>query len=501
MKSSRCILTALGAAAVPAFAAETPSAPPPNIIFILADDLGYGELGCYGQQKIRTPNLDRLAAEGMRFTRHYSGAPVCAPSRGVLLTGRHLGHAEIRGNRQASLSFPNETEGQHPLTAAARTVAQVLREGGYATAAFGKWGLGPTGSTGDPNRQGFDLFFGYNCQAVAHSYYPACLWSNDTRVVINRHPVPGDARAPRGEVRADTYQGETYAPDRMMEEALAFIRANANRPYFLYLPMIEPHVALQAPPDLVATYPPEWDPRPYRGENGYLPHPRPRAAYAALITDLDRKVGQVLRAVEETGVAGRTVVIFTSDNGPTHGTSDNSEFFVGGADPRFFDSTAGLRGYKGSVYEGGLRVPLIVRWPGRIRQGVCAFPCYFADWFPTLCAAAVRPAPPGLDGVNLWPLLTGQSAAPRRNPMVWVFTEYGGQVAVCTGRFKMLRGGLEGHGEPQPWEVYDLEADPKETRNLAAQRPDLVAQARAILSQNWDDNPIFPLDRRKALGN
>ncbi|MHB1307857.1 MAG: sulfatase-like hydrolase/transferase [Limisphaerales bacterium] len=286
-----------------------------NVVFLLADDLGWGELGCYGQTKIPTPHLDRLAAQGMRFTRHYSGAPVCAPSRCVLLTGKHLGHAEVRGNLQAKTRFPDFTAGQHPLSERARTVAQVFQEAGYATGAMGKWGLGPVGSTGDPNRKGFDHFFGYNCQAVAHSYYPSHLWRNADLVPLNSRPIPGHAKQPEGEVRLEDWIGEHYAPRVMLAEAVKFIATNRACPFFLYLPFIEPHVAMHPPCEWVERFPTDWDTEVYRGENAYLPHPRPRAAYAAMISNLDDHVGRVLAALDTAGVADRTLVIFTSDNG------------------------------------------------------------------------------------------------------------------------------------------------------------------------------------------
>jgi arylsulfatase A-like enzyme len=467
------------------------TADPLNIVFILADDLGWGELGSYGQQKIPTPNLDRLASEGTRFTQHYSGAPVCAPSRCVLMTGRHLGHAEIRGNLQARTRFPEFSEGQYPLSPSAVTVAQIFQQAGYATGAMGKWGLGPVGSTGDPNRKGFDLFFGYNCQAVAHSYYPPHLWRNADKIVINRKPVPGHAKQPEGEVRLEDWIGETYAPNPMLAEAEKFIAANATKPFFLYLPFIEPHVAIHPPRESVERFPTEWDQQVYRGENAYLPHPRPRAGYAAMIHHLDLQVGRILAALEHAGVVDRTLVVFTSDNGPTHPGKAGTAFHIGGADPPFFNSTAGLRGYKGSVYEGGLRVPLIVRLPGRIRAGaVNDTPCYFADWFPTLCAAAGLPVPDGLDGESLWPTLTGTHTLRRTKPMVWVFPEYGGQVAVRVGDLKLVRQRLK-TPKPGPWEVYNLAQDPAEQHNLAADRAGFVRDTEALLRHETSENPVF----------
>lgn len=468
-----------------------------NVVFILADDLGWGEVGVYGQQKIPTPHIDRLAAQGMRFTQHYSGAPVCAPSRAVLMTGRHLGHAEIRGNLQARSRFPQFDEGQYPLSAGAATIAQLLQRGGYATGAIGKWGLGPVGSTGDPNRKGFDLFFGYNDQAVAHSYYPPHLWHNAEKIVINHTPIPGHAKQPEGEVTMDRWIGQTYAPPLMVAEAERFIADHAGRPFFLYLPFIEPHVAMHPPRAAVERFPAAWDDEPYRGGNNYLPHPRPRAAYAAMIADLDDHVGRVLAALDRAGVSDRTLVVFTSDNGPTHPGRQEPRFHIGGADPVFFDSTRGLRGYKGSVYEGGIRVPMIARLPGRIAAGAVNDSAgYFADWFPTLVEATGLTLPRGpdlLDGNSLWPVLTGQQAAlPARRPMVWVFPEYGGQVAVRLGAFKVVRQGLQ-TPTPRPWEVYDLSTDPTEAHDLAAGRPDLIREAEAVLRREVTANDVFPM--------
>ena len=467
---------------------------PLNVVFMLADDLGWGELGCYGQKRIPTPNLDRLASQGMRFTQHYSGAPVCAPSRCVLMTGKHLGHAEIRSNMPARRLLPQFEEGQYPISQEAVTLGDLFHRAGYATAAIGKWGLGPVGSTGDPNRHGFDLFFGYNCQSVAHSYYPPHLWRNQERIVINRKPIPGHQKQPEGPVRMEDYIGEQYAPDLMIAEALKFIEQNAHRPFFLYLPFIEPHVAMHPPIERVNLFPEEWDTQVYRGECNYLPHPRPRAAYAAMIHELDSYVGQVLQALERAGIADKTLVIFSSDNGTTLPHAGSDHFHVGGVDAEFFQSTAGLRGWKGSVYEGGIRVPLIVRLPGRIPPGtVNTTASYFADWLPTLCQAAGLQCPPDIDGDSLWPLLTGEGEFQRRKAMVWVFPESGGQVAVRIGDWKVVRRNLKSR-TPGPWELYNLASDPGEKTNLADQHPEIILQAKEILRQETSDNPVFPLD-------
>ena len=463
-----------------------------NVVFIIADDLGWGELGCYGQKKIPTPNIDRLGSQGMRFTQHYSGAPVCAPSRCVLMTGKHLGHAEVRGNMQAKRVQPQFQEGQIPLTESALTIAQVFRNAGYATGAMGKWGLGPVGSTGDPAAKGFDLFFGYNCQAVAHSYFPAALWRNAERVPLNAKPIPGGKKQPEGEVRMEDTLGELYAPKLMIEEAVKFIDAKKSAPFFLYLPFIEPHVAMHPPRESVEKFPKEWDAEPYRGDSGYLPHPRPRAAYAAMISDLDGYVGRVLEALEKGGIAERTLVLFTSDNGTTHAGPAGTRFHVGGVDPEFFNSTAGLRGFKGSVYEGGIRVPMIARLPGKIAASVNTTPSYFADWFPTLCDAAGLEKPATLDGESLWPTLTGAAAKPRTKPMLWVFPEYGGQVAVRIGDFKLTRQKLNTK-RPGEWEVYNLAKDVAEKTDIATEKPDLIQQANELLRREVSANTNFPL--------
>jgi len=484
-------------------AADPPVSLPPrplNVVFILADDLGWGELGCFGQKKISTPHLDRLASEGMRLTQHYSGAPVCAPSRCVLLTGRHLGHAEIRGNQQASVTNPQFSEGQHPLSGQAVTFPKVLQQAGHVTGAMGKWGLGPVGSTGEPARQGIDHFFGYNCQAVAHSYYPPHLWRNSEKIPLNQPAIPGhlprqpNAGAPRveGEIVAADFIGRHHAPDEILAEAEGFLRNEHQHPFLLYLPFIEPHVAMHPPQADVDRFPPEWDSEPYRGGGGYLPHPRPRAAYAAMISRLDSYVGRILNLLDELHLADRTLVIFSSDNGTTHAVG-NQPFHVGGVDPGFFQSTADLRGYKGSLYEGGIRVPTIVRLPGEIPAGTQSdFPSYFADWFPTICEALRLPLPQNLDGISLWPLLTGGPPPTRERPMVWVFPEYGGQVAVRWGDFKVIRQRLKTK-QPGPWEVYNLKTDRGEQHDLAQDHPELIARALDVLRTEMDPNSVFPV--------
>ncbi len=463
-----------------------------NIVFILADDLGYGELGCYGQEKIRTPNLDKLASEGMLFTEHYTGAPVCAPARCTLMTGQNLAHAQIRGNRDSGNGriFP----GQWPITAEVVTIAEKLQQAGYTTGAFGKWGLGPSNTSGSPIKQGFDRYFGYNCQRNAHSFYPPFLDSNEREVLINKYPIPGHDRKPEGEVRAEDYRAENYAPDKILEEALKFLDKNKKKPFFLYLPFVEPHVSMQPPQVWLDQYPKEWDEEngAYRGQNGYLPHPRPRAAYASMISDLDEHVGTVLQRLEEHGLTEKTIVIFTSDNGPTH-TSRDKRFHVGGAACTFFNSAGGLRGFKGSCYEGGIRVPCLVKWPGHVQAGSKSeMPTYFPDWFPTLCAIAGTDSTTDqrLDGVDLTSELIGKATPDRTEVMIWDFHNYGGIVAVRDGKWKAVRRNLL-RKNPANWELYDLEKDRNEEKDLAENFPDVVKKIEAAYIKTRTVEPDF----------
>ncbi|GAA5505704.1 arylsulfatase [Novipirellula caenicola] len=471
----------------------------PNIVFILADDLGYGELGSYGQQKIKTPNLDRLASEGMRFTQHYTGAPVCAPARCVLMTGQNLSHAQIRGNRDSGNGriYP----GQWPITADAVTIAEVLKEAGYVTGAFGKWGLGPSNTSGSPMKQGFDRYYGYNCQRNAHSYYPPFLDSDEREVQINLYPIPGHDRKPDGEVIANDYRAKNYAPDLILAEATKFIDKHKNKPFFLYLPFVEPHVAMQPPQQWLDQYPESWDEEngPYRGENGYLPHPRPRAAYASMISDLDEHVGTILQQLEKHGLSENTLIVFTSDNGPTHGGRD-PRFHVGGAACTFFNSTGGLRGFKGSCYEGGIRVPCIVKWPGHIKENsVSELPSYFPDWFVTLCAVAKVDLQTNdltsnlmLDGINLLPELKSTSTPTRESPMVWDFHNYGGIVAIRDGHWKAIRRNLL-KKNPGDWELYNLDTDRDEQHDVAATHPEIIKRLEATYVETRSIEPDFAL--------
>ncbi len=468
------VLILLGA--MPAIAADRP----PNIVFILADDLGYAELGCYGQKKIQTPNIDRLAREGMRFTDHHCGNAVCAPSRCVLMTGKHSGHAYIRNNRQAKLPeelldrYDREFPGQEPIPDSETTIAEMLKQKGYATAAIGKWGLGQFGTTGDPNKQGFDLFFGYNCQAHAHSYYPAHLWLNGQKYPLkNDPPVPGHAGLAEGADPNDPasyapFKGQDYAPDHMIDQALRFIESNKDRPFFLYYPSTIPHVALHIPDEDLKPYLGKWEDPPFtREKSGYTPHFTPRAAYAAMITRAHR----VTAAVEEV-------------------------------DYKFFQSVGPLRGLKGSLYEGGIRVPMIARWKSRIEPSTTTdLPSAFYDVMPTLAEVAGVPAPEETDGISFLPTLLGQSDRQRKHEFLyWEFPAYGGQQAVRIGPWKAVRQNMLQKKNPAPLkiELYNLADDIGEQHDLAAERPEIVEKAREIMNSQHVPSEIFkmpPLDQ------
>lgn len=458
----RVALLLLCAWALPACRGAHPSEParPPNVILIVADDLGVGDVGCFGQSKIRTPSLDRLAAQGMRFTQAYTGAPVCAPSRCSMLTGMHTGHSAIRDNKEV------QPEGQQPLPAGIATLPELLRARGYATAAVGKWGLGPPGSSGDPQSRGFEHFLGFNCQRAAQNSYPAWIYRDH-----ERQPLEGN------DVRKG--QNAIYAPDLFREEALAFVRENKQRPFFLYYATTVPHVALQVPEDSLKEYAGAFPETPYDGKQGYLPHPTPRAAYAAMVTRFDHDVGLLLAELERLGLAKNTIVVFTNDNGPT---------FAGGVDTKFFDSAAGLRGLKGQLYEGGIRAALIVRWPGHVAPGTSSSVlCAGWDLMPTLLEACGVEPPAGIDGQNLVPLLTG-GAAPVRDELYWEYPDNGGWQAARLGNWKALRRNLK-KNIPGALELYDLASDPGETRDVAAQHPDLSKRALKLFASRTE-SPI-----------
>jgi arylsulfatase A len=434
----------------------------PNILFILADDLGYGDLGCYGQKIIQTPHIDRLAAEGMKFTSFYAGNAVCAPSRCTLITGLHSGHAFVRDNREL------KPEGQIAIPADSVTVAKVLKSAGYRTGCIGKWGLGGPGSTGEPNKQGFDYFYGYLCQRIAHSYYPDYLWRNTDKVMF-----PENANGKKG----------TYSHDELTKEALAFIdKAKEGEPFFLYLPYTVPHFDLDVPEDSMAPYAGKWE-EPALPMGAYHAQAKPRAAYAGMISRMDRDIGRLMELLKRKGLDDNTLVIFTSDNGAT---------YLKGLDAKFFNSAGGLHGYKADLYEGGIRVPMIARWPGQIApQTTSDFAAAFYDVLPTLADIAGTSTPANLDGLSFAPTLYGKLQKPHDH-LYWEFPEKLGQQAVRIGDWKGVRLNVKKAPEG-PIELYDLKTDGAESKNVAAEHPEITARMAKIMRSGRTESVEFPL--------
>ena len=465
------VLKNLGLAllATTANAANKPSQP--NIIYILADDLGYGDVGCYGQKIIKTPNIDKLAANGMLFTQHYSGSTVSAPSRSALLTGLHTGHTYIRGNKEV------KPEGQHPLPGNIYTMAEMLKVAGYTTGAFGKWGLGFPGSEGGPNNQGFDTFFGYNCQRLGHHYYPDYSNYNQGKFVLE-----GNQGLNKGQ----------YAPDVIHEKTLEFIHQNATKPFFLYVPSIIPHAELAAPDDsILAFYKGKFnEPKPYKGvdsgpnykDGSYGSSQYPRATFAAMVARLDMQVGQIVAELKKLGLEKNTLIIFTSDNGPHR---------EGGADPDFFNSYGPLRGVKRDLYEGGIRVPMIVSWPGTIQAGsktdhISAF----WDIMPTFKALAAIKSPIKTDGISMLPTLLSKTNQKSHKYLYWEFHEGGGKLAVRMGNWKGIKLNYAKNPNGKML-LFDLSTDIHEDNDVASKNPKVVAQLEKIMKTERTESDVF----------
>lgn len=422
-------------------AADPMSVRQPNIVFVLADDLARGDLGCYGQKLIRTPNLDRLASEGMRCTQAYSGTSVCAPSRASLMTGLHMGRCPIRSNRELQ-----GTEGQMPLPAGTVTVAGILRSAGYATACVGKWGMGRFDSDGSPLKVGFDRFYGYMCQRQAHSYFPSYVYDDDRRTDV-----------PRG----------TYVQDLFQREALAFVRKNHQRPFFLFYAATLPHTKLEID-DLGPYAEMPWSPR--------------QKTYAAMVSRLDRDVGQLLDVLRELGVDRDTLIIVAGDNGSSFAPDSD----IGA----HFDQAQGLRGSKRSMYEGGLRQACLVRWPAMVAAGRTEDqPWAFWDFLPTAAELARTTLPDGFrsDGMSLLPLLRGERL-PERECFYWELHEGGFRQAVRFGDWKAVRNSARAAVE-----LYDLATDAGEQRNIASEHPQVVATAEKLLASSRVDDPAWPV--------
>lgn len=427
----------------------------PNIIFIMADDLGYGDLGCYGQKVIRTPNLDRMAEEGLLFTSAYAGSTVCAPSRSALMTGLHTGHTRIRGNAKVALKQED------------MTVAEVLRDAGYRTGLIGKWGLGEDGSTGTPLKKGFDYFYGYLNQRHAHNYYPEFLWRNTDKVFLDNK---------EGLLKITSRRQEDYAHDFLTAEALNFIAGEEERPFFLYLAYTIPHANSNARngmeiPDYGIYADEDW--------------PDPQKGHAAMISRLDRDVGLIFRHLKEARIEEQTLVIFASDNGPHK---------EGGADPEFFNSSGSLTGYKRSLNEGGIRVPAIARWPGTIAGGrVSDLPWAFWDLMPTFAELAGVDAPPDTDGISIVPELLGLSAQQERHEyLYWEFHNeiWSSSQAIRMGNWKGIR-----RKPGAALEIYDLEKDVAERQDVASDYPEIVEKVEAYMDGARTESRIWPLGR------
>ncbi len=446
----------------------------PNIIFILADDLGYGDLGCYGQTIIQTPNIDRMAAEGLRFTQFYAGATVCAPSRCVLMVGQHTGHCSVRGNAGRNRLI------NQSLTEDDVTVAQLLKKAGYRTALIGKWGLGEIDHPGHTLRKGFDYFFGYLNQAHAHNYYPEFLWRNREKVFL-KNKVKRFPGAIPGLSGAWAVEPVEYSHDLFMADALHFIRENKDRPFFLYLAVTLPHANNERyralgngaeVPDLGIYADKDW--------------PEPDKGHAAMITYLDKSVGRLLSLLRELGIAERTLVLFSSDNGP---------HLESGQDPVRFNPSGPLRGMKRDLYEGGIRVPMIAWWPGTIEPGRTSDHVgYFGDFMATVCELVDIPLPPDRDSISFLPTLLNQPSAQKQHEyLYWEFYERGSAQAIRMGRWKAVRKPMLNG----PIELYDIERDPLEKYNIARIHPDVVRTMRRLMSEAHVPNPRWVPPGRK----
>uniref|UniRef100_UPI003217D7C0 arylsulfatase n=1 Tax=uncultured Draconibacterium sp. TaxID=1573823 RepID=UPI003217D7C0 len=462
----------------------------PNIIYILADDLGYGELGCFGQEKIETPNIDKLAQNGMIFTDHYSGAPVCAPSRCVLLTGKHMGHAQVRGNDEwgergnvwdyRSMLADSTLEGQRPMEEGTVTIAKKMKEAGYQTAMFGKWGLGAPQTHSIPTKMGFDYFVGYNCQRIAHTFYPTHLWKNGKKLHLGNDTIAPNTKLAKG---ADPYDLESYknynlqqySCDVMFNELTGFVDKNKANPFFVYWATPIPHAPLQAPQRWVDYYVNKFgDEEPYLGDKGYFPHRYPHAAYAAMISYLDENVGKLVQQLKDLGIYENTLIVFTSDNGATYNGGTDSHWFNSGG---LFKSEYGWG--KGFTHEGGIRTPMVACWPNQIKPGTKSnHVSAFWDVMPTLCEVAGANIPENTDGISFLPSLIGEEQNVH-DYLYWEFPSYGGQQAVRLGKWKAIRRNIfKGNME---LELYNLEEDIQEQNNIAKDHPEIIKQIEDIL--------------------
>ncbi|EAZ79713.1 arylsulfatase [Algoriphagus machipongonensis] len=477
----------------------------PNIIYILADDLGYADIGAYGSQKIETPNIDALAKEGMMFTQHYTGAPVCAPARYMLMTGRHAGHSYIRGNDPwrergegdvwdfEQMENDSTLEGQRPLPEGTKLFPSQLQKAGYKTGMIGKWGLGAPQTNSIPTKMGFDFFYGYNCQRQAHTYYPVHLYRNENREYLDNELVVPGTKIPKGADPNDPssykeFTQQDYAPDLMYEEMSKFISANKENPFFFYWASPIPHMALQAPQRWVDYYVDKFgEEEPYLGQAGYFPHKNPRAAYAAMVSYLDENVGKLVQQLKDEGIYDNTLIIFTSDNGPTYNGGTDTKWFES-ANP--FPNESGR--IKGHVYEGGIRIPMIASWPGKIKAGskseLISSHIDMAQTFADLLGYQAIEN----DGISILPTLLGEGEQQEHDFLYWEFPESGGQLAIRMGDWKVVRQHLKDKKEPT-LELYNLKNDIREENNVAELNPEIIAKADSIfrIAHQESELPMF----------
>ncbi len=463
-------LMALPLASLAALSQQAKASEKPNIIYILADDLGYGDLSCYGQEHFQTPNIDKLAQDGILFTQHYAGSAVSAPSRSTLLTGQHTGYTPIRGNKPA----PNGEEGQWHLPSSSNNVMKMLKEEGYATGVFGKWGLGSPGSEGDPNNQGVDEFYGFNCQRLAHHYYPYHLWHNQEKVILKGN---------KGQKEKD------YSPALIHDVALDFIKDNKEKPFFMYYASILPHAELRMPKKDIDKFRKQFAPeKAHKGLDGgkgyregrYGSAEAPHATFAAMVTKLDDQVGEIVALLKKLGLEDNTIIVFSSDNGPHN---------EGGADPKFFDSNGPLRGIKRDLYEGGIRVPLIAKWPNKIKAGTTSdHVSAFWDFMPTVADMLDLDIATPINGISYLPSLTGEGDQEEHASLYWELHEKQGKKAIRKGDWKGVILNVKGESK---MELYNLKDDLGETRNVADANPHIVKELEKEMKQSRTESEYF----------
>ena len=442
----------------------------PNVVFILADDLGYADMSCLGQTKFSTPNIDALASKGMLFTQHYSGSSVSAPSRSCLITGQHTGHTFIRGNKELPV------EGQHPLPSDTYTIFQMLKDNGYKTSVFGKWGLGAPATEGAPENQNVDEFFGYNCQRQAHNYYPYHLWHNDEKIILDGN---------KGKDEND------YAPYLIHKKALDFIKENKDTTFFMWYTSVLPHAELKVPQKELVEFVgrPEMeveksytgcDEGVYYKNGGYGSQQYTHAAFATMVSILDKQVGEICATLDSLGIADNTIIVFTSDNGP---------HFEGGADPDFFDGNGEFRGYKRDLYEGGIRVPMIIKWNDVVeRNSRSNHISAFWDFLPTMADIIGAELPENIDGISFLPELTGRGEQKEHDYLYWEFHENNGRQAVRQGDWKAVKYDVNNEGKI---ELYDLSVDAAEEYDVSEMYPDKVAEMDSLMKVSRVESELF----------